>query len=362
MRPAKFLPLLFGVLAAGFTSAGCTCNAHPAPPSVSRGDFAESSSNRAREVPLGLGQGLGFDDLVYSSEMGKTIAPAGRSNCVALLDPNSLAASNICSGRAEATAYSGGHDSGLTSADFGAGMVFAVDRSNRAVLALHPSTGEVVASAKLAGSPDYVRWIRKTEDVWVTEPDAESIEVFHWSSGSAPQLIRRRAIQVSGGPESLVVDQDSAVAYSHLWKGRTLALDAQTYAITDTWENGCQGSRGIALDSERHYLFFGCAEGQVGVLDLQHAGRRLGTARCSPRVDLVSVNLRLGHLYAPAASDGTLCIFEVSPHGQLTKLGTLSAVRGAHCVANDERGGVWVCDPARGSLLHFRDPYPPAPR
>jgi hypothetical protein len=106
----------------------------------------------------------------------------------------------------------------------------------------------------------------------------------------------------------------------------------------------------------------GCAEGKVGVLDLKHDGRQLGTAQCSAGVDLVSVNLRLGHLYAPAASDGTLCVFSVSATGELVKMGALAGARGAHCVANDEKDGIWVCNPSRGSLLYFQDPFPQAPR
>src|SRR4051812_38857231 len=60
------------------------------------------------------GAGIGFDDLQYSSTLHRVLAPAARSGKLDLVDPSSLAVDSV-SGFSAASAYSGGHDEGVTS-------------------------------------------------------------------------------------------------------------------------------------------------------------------------------------------------------------------------------------------------------
>ena len=43
-----------------------------------------------------------------------------------------------------------------------------------------------MAGAPLAGSPDYVRFVAATNEVWVTEPDKDGIEIFALSNAKPP--------------------------------------------------------------------------------------------------------------------------------------------------------------------------------
>jgi 6-phosphogluconolactonase (cycloisomerase 2 family) len=306
-------------------------------------------------VPAG---GIGFDDLLFSAERHAVLAPAGATGCVAVFDSASLAKTERC-GLSVSGAYSGGHGDGVTSADIGAGRLFVADRSSQrlkvAELASAPA-GETTATYPLSGQPDYVRWVESQREVWVTEPDQEQIEVFALEDRGT--LRRTQTIAVRGGPESLVIDSARRRAYTHLWSNGTVAIDLATHAPAEQFPNGCTGSRGIAIDSTRGFLFVGCAEGKAVVLDVTHAGKVLGTQETAPGVDIIAASLQLNHLYVPAASDGSVTVLGVRPNGTLRKLGSLPAAKGTHCVTGDDHSRVWVCSPDAGALLVFDDTFP----
>jgi len=97
-------------------------------------------------------------------------------------------------------------DAGTTSADYGDSLLFASDHADQAIMVINPKTGEVLAQAKLASGPDYVRYVASLREVWVTEPRVKQIEHFSVLTGSQIALHRVGSISVLGGPESLVID------------------------------------------------------------------------------------------------------------------------------------------------------------
>ena len=163
---------------------------------------------------------------------------------------------------------------------------------------------------------------------------------------------------MKGGPESLVIDRTRGRAYSHTWSGGTVAIDLARHTVVEQFANGCKGSRGIALSSTKGFLFVGCSEGKAVVLDIEHSGRILGNVETASGVDIIAVNLDLNHLYVPAASDGSVTVLGVRANGALTRLGSMPAALGAHCVTSDDHSRVWVCSPDTGSLLVFDDTFP----
>jgi hypothetical protein len=139
-------------------------------------------------------------------------------------------------------------------------------------------------------------------------------------------------------------------------------VDVRAHAVQAEFSNGCQGSRGIALDAANDLLLSGCSEGKATVVDVEHAGRLVASARVPSGVDTIAVNLSLRHLYVPAASDGSVAVFGLSKAGALTRLGDFHAAKGAHCVANDDRRRAWVCAPADGAVMVFDDTFPAVTR
>jgi hypothetical protein len=50
-----------------------------------------------------------------------------------------------------------------------------------------------------------------------------------------------------------------------------------------------------------------------------------------------------------------MTIIGISARGAATVLGTVETAQGAHCVAADDRGNAYVCDPKSGRLPIFHD-------
>jgi hypothetical protein len=337
----------------------CSCHGRggesSAPQSALGG--ASGAAGPTKTFRLTPSGGIGFDDLLFSSDMNAVLAPAGGTGCVELFESSSLTRTSLC-GVGPGGTYTGGHGEGTTSADAGAGFVFAIDRSSQSLQLIAPKPKRVVATARLAGGPDYVRWVASKREIWVTEPDKEQIEVFTLTSDGPPQVARAGGIAIKGGPESLVIDPAHGRAFTHLWQGRTVQVSIEGRDVSKSFENGCTGSRGIALDATRGQLYVGCSEGKAVVLDVDHGKKILDSETTSGGVDIIAVNTQLHHFYLPASEDGSVAVLGVNSRGKLSRLGVFQATKGTHCAASDDRNRVWVCSPDSGSLLVFDDPFP----
>jgi len=300
---------------------------------------------------------IGFDDLRYSPELHKLLVPGGRSGRLYLVDRDSRAVETVAGFSASAEGARG-HSEGTTSAESGEGLVFASDRSQRALVVVDPASRRIVARVKLGGVPDYVRWVAPSSEVWVTEPGAKRIETYRLDGKAPPKLVHAGNIEVADGPESLEIDATRRRAYANTWHDTTVAIDLGSRAIVSRWKNGCQGARGLAVDAAHGLAFVGCSEGSAVTLDLEHGGKVLGRAPAGKGVDVIAFSAKLSHLYVPGAEAANLTVVGVGARGDLSVLGAVPTAPEAHCVAADDQGNAYLCDPAKGRLLVFRDPYP----
>jgi hypothetical protein len=313
-------------------------------------------------TPLSLPGGdgpIGFDDLRYAAELHAVLVPAGRTGRLDLVEPQTHAIEAI-DGFSESRPGGRGHGDGTTSADEGDGLLFASDRTARAIVVVDAATKRIVARAKLGGGPDYVRWVGPTREVWVTEPDRKVIEIFRVEGKAPAQLTRTGTIEVPDGPESLEIDPVRRRAYTNTWHDATVAIDVSSRRVVGRWTNGCAGARGLAVDEQRGFLFVGCDEGKAVLLDAGHDGQVLGRAKAGGGVDIIAYAARLSHLYVPGGGAGDLTVLGVGGGGSLSVLGKVATAPDAHCVTADDVGNVYVCDPTKGRLLTFRDPFPPS--
>ncbi|MGZ3407068.1 MAG: YncE family protein [Polyangia bacterium] len=305
-------------------------------------------------LPDGAG-GIGFDDMLYSPALGKVLVPAGRTGRLALIDPRTRAVTTV-DGFSKAAASGEGHGAGTTSADAGAGFLFASDRNLHVVDIIDPAARRIVGSVKLGGGPDYVRWVEPLGEVWVTEPNKKSIETFRFDrAATPPALTRLGAIEIADGPESLVIDAPRGRAYTHTWHDHSVAIDLKSHRVVATWANGCKGARGIALDGARGWLFVGCDEGKATCLDAAHDGKLLGSVTTAKGVDIIAWSPKSNHLYVPGGDDALLSIVAVGTGGALTVVGSAKTAADAHCVATDDAGHAYVCDPKGGRVLVVDD-------
>jgi hypothetical protein len=184
--------------------------------------------------------------------------------------------------------------------------------------------------------------------------------VFSLSEATPPTLSRLRFVDTPGGPESLAIDSQRGLAYTHQWKDKTYAIDVKTHAITATWAAGCGDPRGIWIDEKRGFLLVGCEDGTATVLDVDHGGRVLSSLRSGRGVDIIAYDAQRAHLYLPGEESATMAILGISAKGSATLLGVVPTTAGAHCATTDGHGNVYVCDPKKGRLLVVTDPHPPS--
>jgi hypothetical protein len=330
----------------------------PAHPEPLREAGKPAPKLKAEPFPLPGGEGgIGLDDLAFAPGLRQVVVPAGRTGRIVLIDPQSRKAREIA-GFKSTPPGNGAHDAGPTSADEGKGYLFATDRTSKRLEVIDPAKGTLVAGAPLAGSPDYVRYVALTNEVWVTEPDKDGIEIFTLSNAKPPVPAHAAFLAVPGGPESLVIDARAKVGYANLWKSSTVVIDLAGRKIVQTWPNGCQGSRGLALDAPHQRLFVGCAEGGADLLHTGYRGTILDRFRFGNGTDIIAYNPTLSHLYVPASKTGQMAIVGVSREGMMKLLATADTAIGAHCAVADDQKQVWVCDPKGGRVLAVRDTLP----
>src|SRR5712692_7645751 len=128
-----------------------------------------AASGAITPTPLALPggeSGIGFDDMGFASSIHRVLVPAGRSGNLDLIDPDTKQVTAI-GGFSSRASFGGGHGQGVTSADEGRGLLFATDRDAKKLNVIDPKTQSVVATAPLAGGPDYVRYVPATGEVWV---------------------------------------------------------------------------------------------------------------------------------------------------------------------------------------------------
>jgi hypothetical protein len=296
----------------------------------------------------GAAGSVGLDDLQYDAALGRVLVPAGESGNLDLVDP--------VTGAVTAVAIADAH---VTSAAVAGNLLLTSDRKGLRLLALDAISHRVVASAPLAAGPDYVRYLATRGEVWVTEPRAESIEIFSLTPGTPPSIREVAKVAVPGGPEALAIDPERGRAYSNLWRERTVAIDLAQRAVVENWASGCAEPRGLALDAPRTLLLVGCKDGTVTSIDVGHAGKILSTLKPGDGTDIVAFDPGRRHLYVPGGRSATLAVVGVGESGALTLLATASAAERSHCVTTDGDGLVYVCDPVRGRLLVYRDGLPP---
>jgi len=306
-------------------------------------------------IPYG-DKGIGFDDLIYSSDLNKVLVPAGHTGKVYIVDPKTYDMKSI-SGFSSSDVIKKGHEVGVSSADEGEGFLFAADHGTKELIAVDLKSGAVAASAKLAGDADYVRYIGGGyHEVWVTEPHDKQMEVFKFTAGGHPTINSIKTIVVPKGPESLMVDHIRGFVYTNLGPNAA-AISLDTHAIVTTWPNECTKSRGDALDEQKGFLFVSCSEGKAIVFDLNNNDKEISNLATDAGPDVISYNSKLSHLYFTSPKKATLSVIGVSAQGKLTLLGQAPTDVKAHCVVGDDQNNIWVCDPPRGQLLRYKDTF-----
>ncbi len=330
--------------------------------------------------------GIGFDDMVYSPELGKLIVPLDGTGRLALLDPKSLEIQYI-DGFSKIDPTTNGQG-GSTSATVAHGLIYALDNSALKIMVVDPNKRAIIGSADVQSFPDFIRYVAATNELWVTEADPEQIEVFSLGKQDSPIPVSTGTISTPNGPEYLVIDNSHGLAYTNEpASGTTAVIQVQTHDVIAQWGNGCSAARTMVLDEEQGWLIVACNEGKVVILDTTQDGLQLASINYGGGLDFVGYNPRLHHVYIPTGNSSVLGIFavEIGPKATKTpnfhapptptpppnlptptitivttllRLGTADTGDKDRCLVNDDQGHIWVCDSANSQLLMVNDTLP----
>jgi DNA-binding beta-propeller fold protein YncE len=308
----------------------------------------------AAPVPMPGGSGgIGFDDLRFSPTLAMLLVPAGRTGNLDLVDPSSEGVSPVGGFSSEGT-YSGDDSFGVTSADEGNAIVYAVDRTSKTLSVVDPKGKTVVAHTMLAATPGYVRYVAPTNEVWVTEPSMGQIEVFTLGTTASTPPTHATTIAVGSGPESLTIDVAGLRAYTHA-ASAVVGIDVMAHSVVASWPNGCATSRGIAVDSANKWVMSACEEGMVVVLST--AGATIGTVMVGAGVDQIAYDSQSTRLYVPGPAAAAMSVVHLGANGAPKVLGSIQTPSDSHCVVTNGGGSVFVCAPSAGALLFINDPF-----
>jgi hypothetical protein len=282
-----------------------------------------------------------FDDLRYSPELGKVVAAPMGTGWISLVDPDSLAVTSLPA------------PPGVASADASATTVYAADRRHDQIVAIDIASERTVATQGVPGTPDYVRLSPLTDEVWVTLPSTNRIEIL-----DAASLALIGSVTLPAPPEGLTIDGGRAYANAN---GHVVAIDITRRLVVGEWPTGCGYSHGFPqVDAEDHLAFGGCfANGGVGVVTMQgelRAGFEAGGGEA-----VLAYDPARHHLYVRGDPGAALYILATCSDGQLGTLATVPIPNDGHATSADDRGHVWVADATTGGLLRVTDPFPASP-
>jgi hypothetical protein len=362
------LPRDFLVLAGVVVATACGGSGALAPPTSdsqyddpddpggggSTGGLMAAVDAGAAPVTLPTGAaGIGFDDLRFSGDLSVILVPAGRTGDLDTVDPSTERVT-VQSGFSSSSTYSGDSSFGATSADEGNGIIYVTDRTAKTLSVINPASSSVVATAMLAGSPGYVRYVAATNEVWVTEPLQSQIEIFTLASSPTTAPVHAAVVSVPNGPESLEIDEDAKTAFTNATTA-TVAISVTGRNVAGTYPNGCKSAKGIAVDATQGWVMSACAEGAVAVLSTQ--GSMIGTVATIAGSNQIAYDAITERLYVPSATGSALAVVTLSAAGVPALAGSVQTSGSGGCVATAGGGVVFVCAPTQGDLLFVHDPF-----
>lgn len=318
-----------------------------------------------KELPLPGATGLvTLDYFAYEPTHQRIWVPAGNLGAVEVIDARSDQITPIPGFRTAEREIRGRRVVlGPSSASIGDGVVYVGSRADSTICALDTATmklGDCISSAApaegLVGAPDAVVYVPLTREVWITRaapplgiaaPD-RSLSIF---DASDPRHLKPKGkMAVEGSAEGYAVDLKRRRFYTNIEEdGRTLAIDPHARKIVSTWHSGCDEPRGLALDTQRGFLFVACSA-RVIALDLNRDGRVLGSIDTGDGLDNIGYSEAEHRLYAAASVAAKLTVASVDAQGKMQMIATVPTVAGARGVIATSPGHAYLIDPRGGKI------------
>jgi hypothetical protein len=320
-------------------------------------------------VELTGGEGLGFNDIEYSTDFHRVVVPGGRTGKVYFVDPDDNQV-NVIGGFSYIRYWDLRKEDGPTGVGFGRGFVMVTDRTSTRLSVVDPAVGKIVGSAAEQSGGVGVRFVPTTNEIWLTEPDLDQFEIYSLPEHPPLDPISIGTIPLhdhyARGPEEPCVDVTRRRVYATHFtppgpggSAMVMAFDMYTHALVDQWPSTCLLGHGMRLDETRGFLYLACGEGTVVAMDVANHGHIISSVQTNgANYDIMGIEPNLSHIYLNGDGCSCLNILGISAAGTLSILGTFDSPTGSQSVTADEKGHVWMADPYRGRLIKMNDPFP----
>ena len=310
---------------------------------------AAPATPRTVALPGAPADGVMLDYIVYEPAHHRVWVPAGGTGKVDVIDARTLQLTAIDGFATKEVERRGQKRTvGPSAAALGDGVVYIGNRGDSSVCAYDSATLAKGACATLESSPDGIQYVAATKEVWVTTPRDKSIAIL-----DAASLAMKAGITFAGEPEGFAVDEARGVFYTNLEdKDQTLAIDARTHHVTQTWNPGCgeDGPKGLIFDAAANHLLVVCPD-RVETLDPAHDGAVIGKLAVGDGLDAIDYVPARHQLVAAAGRAATLVVGTLGADGALTAAATVPTAKGARNAVMAEDGTMFVCDGHAGAIL-----------
>jgi DNA-binding beta-propeller fold protein YncE len=341
--------------------------ASAAPPPSAPAAPASATAPSIESIPLpGGDKGVLLDYLAVDRAAGRVWIPAGGTASVDVLDAQTNAVTRIEGfATAEAEVFGKKVMIGPSAVTIGEGVVYVGNRGDGSICAIDAASKTKLScyafgTGGLASTPDGLAYVATTRELWVTvgapplkvAPPEKAIVVL---DASQPKTLAPKGkVVVDGEPEGYAVDARRGVFYTNFADTNvTAAIDVRKREVIGRWHPGCggDGPRGLALDSERRWLFVACTNGVV-VLDAAD-GHVLARAEAGDGVDNIDYVEGLRLLYVASGKDAQLRVLRMDGSA-LTLVATVPTAPGTRVVVADASGRAYVADSRGGRILAVR--------
>jgi DNA-binding beta-propeller fold protein YncE len=302
---------------------------------------------------------VGLDYIAYEPIRGRVWVPVGDTGSVDVYDPSNGTFTRIDGFKTVPRDWHGkSRTMGPSSVSVGDGVAYVGDRGSSEVCAVDADKRTIRRCLALTSSPDGIQYVQSQRELWVTTPAERTVTVL--DASQADSLKVKATIKLEGRPEGYAVDAARNLFFTNLEdKDRTVAIDLKTHQPKATWTPDCgsEGPRGIAVDTDRGFVYVACT-GSVVVLDPSHDGAALARIELGPGVDNIDWLAPRRLLYVAAAKAAKLTVLRVDDHGQPTIVATGESTAGARNGVANPAGVAFVADPVNARLLVFAPPIP----
>ncbi len=201
------------------------------------------------------------------------------------------------------------------------------------VLMFDLRTLDTIRRIPVGEKPDAIIYEPVTERIFVMNAKSEDVSILDAQTGDVIATMK-----MPGAPEFAVADEKGYIFVNIEDKSEVVRIDAKNHKILATWSLGTgEGPTGIAFEQETPALFVGCANQKLVILNAA-TGAIMDTESIGQGVDAVAFDWRMGLVFT-SNGDGTVNIFSSPDQGwrKVAKQATLRTPRGARTIALDPK-------------------------